>query len=237
MATKKDGTSRAETRMVKSLADEERDLKIAKMYLRNMSQYEIGKALGLTQGRVSQIMKELREKWYVATMEDFGVKVGKELARIDHLEQVAWEAWERSCLPEVTTRQATESGLRRSEEDSDTPPSSQKNKVGKGKKKTKAELVPVKVVDDKRQVTQVGNRDFLTQVSWCIEQRCKLNGLYTDINVTQNNISIGLDWSAVAGELRVKSASDPVEERIKRVGLEAIQGKPTEQKNGENPTE
>lgn len=122
---------------------------IAARYLRGESQYEIAQALGRNQSNISRALKQLRKRWEDSSLFDFDAARGKELARIDHLERVAWEAWERSLEAKETT--ATEKSTR-----------------GEAAAGSKASI---------KKETRDGNPAYLDRVAWCITRRCALLGL------------------------------------------------------------
>ena len=78
-------------------------VKITAMYFQGATQYEIGKDLGLTQQQISYDLKKLRELWLSQAMQNITEGKAKELAEIDHLEKVAWQAWTDSQGEHVIT--------------------------------------------------------------------------------------------------------------------------------------
>ena len=60
----------------------------------------------------------------------------------------------------------------------------------------------------------VGDRGFLAQMAWCVEQRCKILGLEKPVAVevrgTFVEIALGIDWAALALQ-RPSRAEDPGE--------------------------
>lgn len=69
---------------------------IAAMYLRGSLQAEIAKSIGISQPTVSRDIKALHKQWIGDAKRDFNEAVGKELAKIDVLEQEYWQGWLRS---------------------------------------------------------------------------------------------------------------------------------------------
>lgn len=122
---------------------------IAARYLRGESQYEIAAALGRNQSNISRALKLLQKRWGESSLFDFDQARAKELARIDHLERVAWDAWERSLEVKETT--ATEKSTR-----------------GQDTAGSRASI---------KKETRDGNPAFLDRVAWCITRRCALLGL------------------------------------------------------------
>src|SRR6516164_2842475 len=75
----------------------ERRKRVAAMYLQGMSQWEIGRQLGVTQQCIAKDVRALEKEWLASAVVAIDAAKAKELARIDRLERVAWRAWRRSC--------------------------------------------------------------------------------------------------------------------------------------------
>lgn len=71
----------------------------AERYLRGESQWQIARALEVTQATISTDLKAMREQWLAQAKMDTAERQAEELAKFDALERVYWSAWERSCLP------------------------------------------------------------------------------------------------------------------------------------------
>lgn len=141
----------------------ERDrLEIAQMYLRGKTQHEIAQALIspdrgyiLSQQMISYDLKVIQAQWQKSTLVNIDEVKGRELARIDTLELEYWQAWQRSQLnAEIKTTR-------------------QRGKRGKDDK-----AIPEEIERTERLEGRTGNPAFLSGVQWCIEQRCKIFGLY-----------------------------------------------------------
>ena len=122
---------------------------VALRYLKGDTQHEIAQAVGVNQSTISRDLKALREEWLAAAVEAVAQAKGRELARIDALEREYWAAWQRSMEPQrEQTQKAVEGGLQGRKEQS-------------------------KVVKER-----VGDARYLAGVQWCIDQRCKILGLF-----------------------------------------------------------
>jgi hypothetical protein len=97
----------------------------------------------------------LHKRWQKSALAKLDERKAQELARIDHLEAVAWQAWERSCQDAETASASVVQG-RVDKEGEPLPDLKKSSKVSKG---------------------QAGDPRLLERVSWCIEQRCKILGL------------------------------------------------------------
>ena len=77
-----------------------RRARVAELYLRGIGQVEIAKREGVTQPQISQDLKLICQAWQRESIMAMGEIKAKELAKIDLLEREAWDAWERSKLPQ-----------------------------------------------------------------------------------------------------------------------------------------
>jgi hypothetical protein len=127
----------------------ERRKRVAGMYLRSMSQWEIGRQLGVTQQCVAKDVQALEKEWLASALVDIDMAKAKELARIDRLERVAWRAWRRSC-------QRKERASTRLE------------------KKLDEAAQQGKTVTSKQTELRDGNPEYLKRVEWCVNKRCEL---------------------------------------------------------------
>jgi len=201
----------------KEVSRDERRVKVAGMYVKGYSQHEIALALGVSQPTVSLELKALRDEWVSDRKASFDEKMAEELAKIDHIEKVAWEAWERSCKPKELLLSRTESVPQ-------LPP--REDGLGPKREKVKGRVIgeptPVvvlKTVEEKKLAGQVGDDRFLGRVSWCIETRCKLLGLLrepeknTNVNV---NVLSGEFWADLGGQ---ESTADAIDRAVEAAAL------------------
>jgi len=120
---------------------------VAARYVRGMSQWKIGKELGITQQQVSYDLKIVRQRWLESSIRDFDEARAVEVAKIDDAELEFRAAWERSqCLRKVT---------------------SSKTKTGRDSS----------VEDGIREEEQAGDPRFMDGVLKCIHMRSELLGL------------------------------------------------------------
>ena len=127
----------------------ERRRRVASMYLRGMSQWEIGRRLCVTQQCIAKDIQALEKEWLAAAVVDIDAAKAKELARIDRLERVAWRAWRRSCQRKERASTRLEKKL------DETAPQG-------------------KTVTSKHTELRDGNPEYLKRVEWCINKRCEL---------------------------------------------------------------
>lgn len=104
----------------------------------------------VTQSTVSRDLKTIQERWLASSVRSFDEARAQELAKLDELERVAWDAYELSKEPIVRRKTAKKV-------DGQTTEATQEVSLG------------------------YGDPRFLDKVSWCIDRRCKLLGLDTQI--------------------------------------------------------
>ena len=127
----------------------EQDLaQLGALYLQGQTQVAIGEELGVSQPQICKDLATLQRRWLESALIDFSAAKAKELARIDHLERVYWEAWEHSTQERIrNVTEKVEAG-------------------GQERKRAQLEREP-----------QSGNPAYLEGVRWCIDRRCKVLGL------------------------------------------------------------
>jgi predicted transcriptional regulator len=198
---------------------EERRQRVAELYLKGKSQWDVAKEIGVTQALVSMDLKVLREQWLAEAKMDFAARQAQELAKIDHLEKLALAAWERSCADAETRVQKRElARLIQMRKELGR----QRNNVKKNddiagddhqNQEPLAELVPVKEVSEKTKKGQSGNPAFLEIVKGCIELRAKLFGLIKPPEVSMQQSFVNIDWNAPGSD----GGAGAIEASIQRV--------------------
>jgi hypothetical protein len=138
--------------------------RIASMYLGQKTQREIAAELGLSQGAIHRDISEVRRRWRESSIVDMNEAKQRELDRIDQLERMYRDAYTRSMGEKVTTRTEQE---------------------GRGAAAT------TKAIVQREQL--IGNPAFLNGIQSCIEQRCKILGIY-------EATKISLDWRRAVEE-------------------------------------
>lgn len=130
---------------------------IAARYKAGETQVAIGIALGLTQQQISYYLKQLYQEWRSSAPVDLGERLAQELAKIDLLEAEAQAEYEHSKRPIKKHQVVTEAA--KADEESDADPG-----------------FIVRTTDTTE--GRVGDPRFLERVSWCIDTRLKIWGLY-----------------------------------------------------------
>jgi hypothetical protein len=141
------------------------------MYLKGKPQTAIAEVVGVKQATVSRDLKAIRKMWLESTLMDFNEAKAREMARIDQLERVAWEAWENSLGENVTT--TVKYGPKIVE-------------PGEGDETSAVEEVGVLEIEAERKEKTIqlnGDPRYLERIQWCIEQRCKILGVYESVDL------------------------------------------------------
>lgn len=187
----------------------ERRKRVTDLYLKGWSQHRIAKEVGVSQVTVSNDITAVRDEWLALAIVNLDEKKALEIARIDHLEEVAWQAWERSVGTVEKRKKGEVKELRSVQVEGE----SSLKKGGRGKPKFEERLEPTKVIDETLSTDQAGDPRFLERVSWCIEMRLKIMGALKEANQTFNFVN--LDWDALHGP--PADEPDPVQQRIAEV--------------------
>lgn len=149
-----------------------RRLDVAQMYLAGVPQLEIAERLGISQPTVSSDLAYMRAEWLKSSLRDFDQAKANELIKIDAHELLCHEAFKKS--------QTTVHAIK----------------------------LPRKLPDDWKltfdnlfvAVPSAGDYRFLQGAQWCIEQRCKILGLYAPTR----NEHTGKDGGAIQTESKVQ---------------------------------
>jgi len=123
------------------------DAVIRGMYLTGKPVSDICAKVGLTTLTVNRHLAKLRQQWLADSQEEHAIRVSMELAKIDHLEETYWDAWEKSKASRVKV----------------------------AIKQQGDPMVVVEKTRSREK--SVGQTQFLEGVRWCIERRSKLLGL------------------------------------------------------------
>jgi hypothetical protein len=74
----------------------ERRWKVSQLYLQGLPQHRIGEQVGVSQKCVSEDLAAVRAEWLAKSVDGFGERLAEELAKVDRVEAVAWDSFERS---------------------------------------------------------------------------------------------------------------------------------------------
>lgn len=141
----------------------EKDLvELARRYLQGETQTAIAEVLGVSQQQISDDLKLIRKRWRDSALRDFDEAIAQELAKIDLVESEYWQQWEKSKLPKRTKR--NEDGMTE-----------------------KGAIVKEVTIEENK----CGDPRYLDGVMRCIERRCALLGLDSELKYQDLSIAIG----------------------------------------------
>jgi predicted XRE-type DNA-binding protein len=192
----------------RTLFERERDLeRVTDLHCRGLSQRAIAEQLQVSQPQIAYDMKRLQKRWQESAQEKLERYKAEQLARIDHVERIAWEAWERSCQDAETTSVKLVEG------------------------RTDKQGQPLPDLRTSAQVTkgQAGDPRFLERVGWCIERRCKILGLDAPTKLAPTDPSGNHEY----GELSDEEAADGLEKLV--TILESRHLPPFNTQDGDSP--
>jgi hypothetical protein len=127
--------------------------KTAAWYLKGVNMVEIGRRLGLSRVQVSYDIKHLHAMWKESALRDFDAMRSEQLAKVDQLEAVYWDGYERSLSERTRERVAQTTGT-----------AATGNAINTSTMERTVEL-------------RDGAIAWLQGVERCINMRCKLLGL------------------------------------------------------------
>lgn len=169
----------------------ERRKEIAALYLQGKSQYQIAKMVtpNVTQRIICKELKAVREEWLKSAVDSYAEAKAKELAKIDHVEEVAWEKFWESCKKAEQRTTKREKMLKPKK----LPKVPTKKGTGLPKQPPVPEEIEYEMTLTKEQTErvvkgQVGDPRWIDQVKWCVEMRCKILDLVKPPEINQTNV-------------------------------------------------
>jgi hypothetical protein len=193
----------------------ERDLEyISNLYLQGMTQQRIADKLAserdyeVSRVTITNDLKEVNRRWRLNTVIPIDEHKIKELARIDHLEQVYWSAWEKSCeTVNINTRQ-TRSGEATKITDVTIPPGmdAKEAKPKDVRHKSRSVAPGEQISETSRTEERDGNPAFLAGVERCIKMRMDLLGLNAP---TKSEDTVTIQWEIVREDDNQRPADSP----------------------------
>lgn len=181
-----------------------RRVKVSEMYLRGTTLAMIGEQLGVSQATVNNDLEACREVWREKMSQAFSQKKAEELAKLDTVEEEAWNGWRKSIVDRevmITRKEAV------------IAPKKQSRKGGH-------RLVPIKETTEKSVFGQAGDPRFLEVISKVIETRLKIMGVFKDQGTGQTVVNI--NWQEMLRgdgpeQRRIIIDNDPIEQQIRNV--------------------
>jgi hypothetical protein len=161
----------------------DRRRRVAQLYLSRVAITRIAVECNVSRATVHRDLCWLREQWKKDALADLSQRKAEELERIDNLERIAYEAWERSLQPRAKRREQTT----------------------KGRAKKDGTPLPDLIRREERKDEQGGDPRYLEIVYKCIAQRCMLLGLTNLPAGSQTAVTVvgGIDLAVVLGQKKV----------------------------------
>jgi len=141
---------------------------VASRYLQGKLQAEIAEELEVSQSSVSRDLKAIQKLWLASSLIDFNEAKARELAEIDHLERVYWKAWAVSCKARTGKSVKAKGTIQREITNPDG---------------TVTFVQESPAEQTVRTEDRIGDPRFLQGVRWCIDQRCKIIGVYAPTKI------------------------------------------------------
>lgn len=160
-------------------ARQKRRAEVTSLYLKGLTQAAIAGELGVSVHTVAKDLDKVRRGWVEQAKMEFEERKAQELAKVDHIEAMAWRGWEASLTKQEVQRTLKET-VRQVQRNSE-------NKVIGHK------MVPVKVVEETVVKGSSGDPRFLEQAAKCVEMRLRILGLWKQDSVTAHTVQ--LDWA------------------------------------------
>lgn len=166
----------------------ERRKRVASLYQRGLTQWEIARQEGVVQGTISRDLEHIRKEWLASMTGDMAAKKAEEFAKIDRIELWATEGWERSCRDAEATHTKTETAPGDGDEAEGSP----------------VAIKTIKTINERTVKGQAGDPRFLERLSWCVQERARLLSMYPakDVNLGGSVVVTvvgGVDLAAIVG--------------------------------------
>lgn len=190
-------------RTMHTVVVEQRQQKVAELYLSGKPQHVIGEIVGVTQAQISHDLKALREQWRQSAEMSFGDRQALELAKVDQLEEFAWEMLRKSSEDSEVDSREVEKQLRAAQ-------------TGGQGNHGPYRLRIVKELTKHSRKGQAGSPAWAQQILNCIEVRCRMFGVIKpDSSTTNVNVNV-LNWTQLLEGLQGTPPVDPIEARIQQ---------------------
>lgn len=153
---------------------EEHFNQISRMYIKGMTQMEMAKRLGLSQGQISNDLKALLNQWREARIDTIDFQKNRELERINLIEEEMWQAWELSKTRNKKIISTSKSGEVHYHEDT----------LGRKFKEEPEKYWNASVREEE---AIAGDMTYMNGIMWCVQERCKIASLYAPKKVAQTD--------------------------------------------------
>jgi len=211
---------RGNTGKVKKLAIERRT-RIVELYRSGKDQKQIADELGITQGRISQLLAQCKADWERRNDQAIGEKIAMEVDELNRVRSAAWEAYVKSQQDAVTI--STKKAPPRKSDDEDEEPVDLRRRVKKANDQLRI------ILQEEKRVGQCGDPAFLHIVKDCTLQILKLLGAFPKDDTTNNVVIQQFDFSQFTEPIPCPSPirSTPSDEVEARIAAESSSSAPT----------
>jgi len=193
--------------------------RVGELYLQGYTQWAVAQEVGVSQAQVSKDLAALREEWMHDAVMSFDSRMAQELAKIDHVEEVAWESFLISREDSLVKSKEIEKALR--------VPKVETGRDGKPLPAKPGVMVPISQKSSVKRTTQrSGEAKWMEIILNCIDKRLRVCGILdADRNQTTNNIMVLPDdfWDKLQG--RETPENDALNERIRQAGIPRVEDK------------
>lgn len=178
-----------------------RQKQVAFLYMKGEPICLIAQVLKIPETLVNGDLNAIRIQWKKEAAMLMDERKAKELARIDKIEEEAWNGWLRSIEEQtIRTKRIRKVRVRI-----------------KGGKKAAHRMVPAEESEDQVIKSCSGDPRFLEQIERCVTLRLKLFALLKGDNVNQNQVFI--NWAGLVGR---GETVNPVEEKILEIERQSM---------------
>lgn len=139
---------------------------IAKLYVKGVTQMDMAKRLGVSQGQISTDLKKLLRQWETTRLDDIDRYKNEQLVRINIIEAEMHEAWEKSKITKKVVINKSKSGKMLDDIDPVTG------------KKIKVQMDEYWRAGTTEEEPIAGDMQYMNGMMWCVQERAKLLGLY-----------------------------------------------------------
>lgn len=170
---------------------------IQDLYLARKSQGEIAKLMGVSQPTVSQWIRRITKEWRDSRFKNLDEIKFEELERINKIESEMWQMWERSKVKNKKTLLKETFGVIE----------------GVGQPNERERSIPRAFRVQDKIIDAEGNMEYMNKISWCIEQRCKITGIYATQKIAPTDPTGTKEFGAAANETLINKLLDMVANR------------------------
>lgn len=208
---------------------------LSRLYVKGISQMEIARQLGISQGQVSNDLKRLLKHWEDTRLDEIDRYKHEQLLRINMIEEEMWTAWEKSKTKGKRTVAMSKSGDVADAVDSVTG------------RKVKVDAEKYWRAGTTEEEPVAGDMQYMNGIMWCQQERAKIVGLYAPKKVaatdpTGNFEAVGSAKEELMGMLsgivkRMKPETPEEQNYVEGVLVNQLEADNTKEVSGDNLSE